>query len=86
MREWRMVGRRRGDGQKQEGSFRKVERMRRGGRDVGVTMRLKGGKVLIRCMDGGWQWTYRVRTRSNGESIKPVATAAAAATKRDAQG
>lgn len=30
--------------------------------------------------------TYRVRTRSRGESISPVATAAVAATHREAQG
>lgn len=62
-----MVGAIRDEGQTHEGSARRVARVRRELRPVGITIN-------------------RVLTRSRGARIKPVATAAAAATHNEAQG
>ena len=53
-----------------------------------MLVRTRRGEYDNVNQQGRWssRETYRVRTRSNGERINPVVTAAAAATKSEAQG
>lgn len=87
------MGTTRDGGQRYEGRLRRLEMVRLDARAaVEVITRLLPGRERNSVSDGcesevrGEGWVYRVRTMSSGERISPVATAAAAATNREAHG